>query len=174
MRSLWRRSLEIVRRSALDREAEEIAIPLALRIEEKCRAGIDPVEARRQALVELGRIEPAREQVAEGRTGFQLEQLGRDVAYAARVLRRTPTVSLLSIVMLGLAIGVSALLFALVNHIVLQPLPYPTANRLVRIYDRNPEIGVEQGGAASGTSTTGGGAATASTRLPPATRWAGR
>ena len=51
---------------------------------------------------------------------------------------------------MGVGIGVSAILFALVNGIVLRPLPYPEADRLVRIFDTNPQAGVERAGVAIG------------------------
>ena len=57
--------------------------------------------------------------------------------YAARVLRRSPGVTLLSVATMGVGIGVSTILFALVNGIVLRPLPYPEPDRLVRIFDTN-------------------------------------
>ena len=79
-----------------------------------------------------------------------LEQLVREVAYAARVLRRSPGVTLLSVATMGVGIGVSALLFTLVDGIVLRPLPYPEPDRLVRIFDTNPQAGIERTGAASG------------------------
>ncbi len=87
---------------------------------------------------------------APGRMRVVLEPLGRELAYAARLLRRSPGVSLLSVATMGVGIGVSAVLFALVNAIVLRPLPYPEADRLVRIFDTNRTAGVERAGAASG------------------------
>jgi MacB-like periplasmic core domain len=78
------------------------------------------------------------------------EQLARDAVYAARTLRRSPGLTLLSAGTLGVGIGVATLLFALVHAIVLRPLPYPQPDRLVRIFDRNPEAGVDRSGVASG------------------------
>jgi predicted permease len=51
---------------------------------------------------------------------------------------------------MGLGIGVTALLFTLINGIVLRPLPYPESDRLVRIFDTNQSAGVDRSGAASG------------------------
>jgi putative ABC transport system permease protein len=151
MRSLWRRILELVAKPRLEREAaEELAHHIELAVEAKRRAGVDEAEARRQARLELGSPDLAREQLAEGRTGFVLEQIARELAYAARVLRRTPGVALLSIATMSIGIGASAVLFALVNSIVLSPLPYPESERLVRIIDTNPQLGIEETGAASG------------------------
>ena len=51
---------------------------------------------------------------------------------------------------MGVGIGVSTVLFALVNGIVLRPLPYPEPDRLVRIFDTNLQAGIDRAGAASG------------------------
>ena len=82
--------------------------------------------------------------------GWRLEQLLRETHYAARVLRRSPGITLLSVATMGVGIGVSTLLFALVNGIVLRPLPYPEPDRLVRIFDTNIAAGIDRAGAASG------------------------
>ena len=151
MTGLWRRVLEIVRRRQLEREsAEEIAHHVEMLVSRKVEAGIDEAEARRQVRIELGAMESAQEQVAEGRTGFALERLARELVYAARILRRSPGVTLLSVVTMGVGIGASTVLFALVNGIVLRPLPYPEPDRLVRIFDTNLQAGINRAGAASG------------------------
>jgi putative ABC transport system permease protein len=79
-----------------------------------------------------------------------LEQCFRELKYAARVLRFSPGVTLLSMATMGVGIGVSAILFILVNAIVLRPLPYPEPDRLVRIFDTNIASGIDRTGAASG------------------------
>ena len=79
-----------------------------------------------------------------------LGQFTRELKYAARVLRRSPGLTLLSVATMGVGIGVSTVLFALVNGIVLRPLPYPEPERLVRIFDTNREAGIDRAGAASG------------------------
>ena len=151
MRTLWRRLLELVWARGLDREsAEELAHHVDLLVDEKRRAGLDEDEARRQARRELGRVDLAREQLAETRGGFQLEQLCKEAVYALRVLRRAPSVTMLSVATMGVGIGVSTILFALVSGILLQPLPYSDPEQLVRIFDANPQLGVERAGAASG------------------------
>ena len=147
----WRRLLELVSPGRIDRETvEELAHHVELATSRKRESGLDHREARRQALADVGGIAPARQQIAEGRTGFALEQMARELRWAARVLRRSPGISLLSIGTLAVGIGASAMLFALVDGIVLRPLPYPDPDRLVRIFDTNPEAGVDRAGAASG------------------------
>ena len=151
MRALWRRVLELVWTRRLDREsAEELAHHFDTLVDEKRRAGLDEEDARRHARRELGSVDHAREQLAESRSGFQLEQLWREALYAIRVLRRAPGITLLSVATMGVGIGVSTILFALVSSILLRPLPYEHPEQLVRIFDTNPQLGVERAGAASG------------------------
>ena len=151
MRSVWRRIVELLFAGRLDRDsADELSHHVESVVVEKMRSGIGEPEARRQARIELGSIRATRERLAEGRARFPVEQLTREVRYAARVLRTSPGVTLLSIGAMGIGIGVSAILFALVDGIVLRPLPYPDSERLVRIFDENPQIGVDRSGVTTG------------------------
>ena len=74
----------------------------------------------------------------------------KELAYAWRLLRRAPGPTGLSVVTIGIGIAVSIVLSTLVDGVVLRPLPYPTADRLVTIVDTNPELGVDRTGTASG------------------------
>lgn len=150
-RGVGRRLLELFRPGRLDREAvEELAHHVEQVVARNVAAGMEEPEARRRALVEVGRIADARETIAEGRTCFALEQVAREIGYAARVLRRAAGTSALSVLTMGLGIGVTATLFTLVDRIALRPLPYPAPDRLVRIFDRNPTAGVRRSGVAAG------------------------
>src|SRR4030095_180151 len=144
MRALRRRLAELFRRSHLDREsAEEMTTHLEMFVAQQVARGVSEPEARRQARMELGTIESARDQVADERTGVTVEQLWRELTHSARVLRRSPGLTSVSVVTIGVGIGVSAILFALVNGIVLSPLRYPDSDRLVPIFDTNPTAGYE-------------------------------
>jgi putative ABC transport system permease protein len=147
MHGVWRRLVELFRPGRLDRETlEELAHHVDLAAARARQSGVSDREARRQA----GSIASVRQQVAEERTGFAVEQIARELRWAARLLRRSPGISLLSIATLAIGTGASAILFALVDGVVLRPLPYPEPDRLVRIFDTNPEAGVDRAGAASG------------------------
>jgi putative ABC transport system permease protein len=131
----------------LDRETQaELAQHLELAAAEKVRAGLEPAEARRLARLEWGDPEPAREQLREGRAGYWLDSLFKDVAYGARRLRRAPTFSSACVLTVALGVGASTALYAVVNAVVLKPLPLPEPAALVRIYDTNLSKGVERTG----------------------------
>ena len=67
-----------------------------------------------------------------------LEGWWSDVRVAGRALRRNPTFSLVTILTLALGIGANAAIFAVVNAVLLRPLPYPAASRLVRLWETRP------------------------------------
>ena len=151
MKGLFRRAAEIMCPTRLDRESgEELSYHTELLVARKVASGIEEHEARRQAVAEIGAVSSACEQIAEERTGFALGQLARELRSAARVLRRSSGVTLLSIGTIGLGIGVSTVLITLVTDIVLRPLPYSDPERLVRVFDTNPRSGVDRAGVASG------------------------
>ena len=151
MSALRRRCRELFQRHRVDREAvDELEQHVALAVAEKIRTGVDEREARRQARLELGSVVAVRQQLAEGRTGFLLEQLVREIRYAGRVLRRASGQTGLSVATIGVGIAVSTVLFALIDGVVLRPLPYPAADQLVSVADTNLERGVERTGVASG------------------------
>jgi putative ABC transport system permease protein len=68
-----------------------------------------------------------------------LLDLGRDVAYAARLLWRTPGFTAIALVTLGLGIGANTAIFSVLNAVLLRPLPYSAPERLAMIGDRGPD-----------------------------------
>jgi putative ABC transport system permease protein len=63
-----------------------------------------------------------------------VDQLKQDVLYAMRRLIKAPAFTFIAVITLALGIGANSAIFSVVNGILLQPLPYPEANRLVGIY----------------------------------------
>jgi len=147
----FRRGLyELVHAGRLDREAEEeLSQHVETAVAEKVRRGLDESEARRQVRIELGHPDSARERLREGRPGALVESLRRDVAYAVRMLRKRPGFSALCVLTIALGVGASTALFAVLQAVVLRPLPLPRPESLVRVFDTNPEAGVERTGVAS-------------------------
>ncbi|HEX6313202.1 MAG TPA: ABC transporter permease, partial [Gemmatimonadaceae bacterium] len=105
--------------------------------EERVRRGIDPVEARRQALLAFGGVEQYREQAREARGTRAVEDVVSDIRYAWRGLRGNPGFTLTAILVLGVGIGATSTVFSIVHSVILAELPYPEPDRLVRVVEKN-------------------------------------
>ena len=70
-----------------------------------------------------------------------LEQIFRDLRYALRGLGRSSMFTAAAVLTLALGVGANTAIFSVVNVVMLQPLPFGEPDRLVRIYESNPERG---------------------------------
>jgi len=70
-----------------------------------------------------------------------MERLRQDLKHGLRMLRRTPGFTLVALVVFALGIGANAAIFSIVHAVLLQPLPYPDASRLVRVWHTPPQSG---------------------------------
>ena len=130
---------DLCARRRLAREAEqEIEMHLDLLAKRYVHAGKSPAEARRLARAKFGGVAQVRESLRD-QAGFpMLESVVRDVRYAARGLLRNPGFSLVVVLTLGVGVGANAAVFSFVNAVLLQPLPYPEADRLVAVQETSP------------------------------------
>ncbi len=127
--SWWTR---LFRRDRLDRDLDrELQFHIDSRVQDLVRGGADPAEARRRALAEFGGMTPIRETTREARGLRWLEDLGADVRYAVRMMRRSPGFALAAILSLGLGIGANAAVFSVLDAIVLRQLPVKSPSELV-------------------------------------------
>jgi putative ABC transport system permease protein len=118
------------RRSELD---EEIEFHLEHAITTRIAAGLDPAEARRQALIEFGGIEPTREQCERQRPRWWIGTLMQDVHYAFRGFGRNPLFTISVLITLALGIGATTAVFSVVDRILFRPLPYAEPSRIVSL-----------------------------------------
>jgi len=134
-RELWARVKGIMRRGDPDRDfEEEIAQHLELATAENLRQGLDPEEARRRAAVRFGSVASALEAVRDERGLPGLSSFLQDVRYALRGMRMNPGFTLVTVLTLMLGIGLSTLLFSLLNALALRPAPgISDAGRLVTL-----------------------------------------
>ena len=125
----------MVGRSRVERGLdEEIRFHLDQQTEKNIRAGMHPREARRQAAIKFGGVEHVKEQTRDEFRAVLIEDALRDLRYGARILARAPGFALVAIITLGLGIGAATAVFSVVNGVLLAPLPYPEANRIVRLF----------------------------------------
>src|SRR5688572_12699661 len=122
----------VVRRDEIEQELdEEMRFHLEMEIARNTRAGMSPDEARRTALLSFGGVQQFREQHRAERGTRFIERLAQDLRYGARRLRREYGFTLPMIAALGVGIGATVAVLVLVDAVLLRPLPYPDADRLV-------------------------------------------
>lgn len=124
IRELFRRLRSVLRSAEIDRDLDaEMAAHLELAIEENIQRGLSPDEARRVALVRFGGQEQAKEEHREVRGLPFLDALLQDFRFGVRLLRRSPSFSLLAISCLTLGIGANAAVFSWMEGLLFRPYP---------------------------------------------------
>src|SRR5688500_9387447 len=119
---------------------DELLSYVALLTDEKRRAGLEPAEARRAALIEAGGAERAKDEVRDAWTGAWVHALAQDLRHGARRLARDAGLTVAVVLTLALGIGATTAVIGVVDAVLLRPLPYASAERLVVLLHegRNP------------------------------------
>jgi predicted permease len=123
----------------------ELAFHLAQKTEELVAAGFSPDEARREAARRFGDMEFTKtycrdEDVRRERGSRQstiMEELKQDFLYALRALGAAPGFAAVALLTLALGIGANTAIFSVVRGVLLRPLPFPAADRVVRVWHVN-------------------------------------
>ncbi|MGA8593274.1 MAG: ABC transporter permease [Bryobacteraceae bacterium] len=108
--------------------------------EEKIAEGLSPEEARRQAILEFGGSEQVKENMRDVHRLAFIDKTLANLRYAFRFIRKSPTFSATVILTLALGIGGNTAVFSAIDAILLRPLPYPNADRLMVLHEYKTKL----------------------------------
>lgn len=106
--------------------------------------GLDPAEAHRRAMVAFGGFDTHREAMRDGRGARWFDDLGADVRYALRAMRRSPGVAIAVALTIGIGVGTNGIVFGSVNSLLIRPLPAADPSELVGMYTLDTKSGMTQ------------------------------
>ena len=141
----WLKQL-LSRQKMYDDLAEEMQQHLEEKIDVLVGAGMSRHEAEQQARREFGNALALEEQGREVWQWPTLESILADVKFALRQLRKSPGFAVVAVATLALGIGASTAVFSLFDSIVLHPLPYHEADRLILVTETVPQLGSDEVG----------------------------
>ena len=110
-----------------------------LQTEANIRAGMTPEKARDEAWRSFGNRNRALDEAYDVKGGGMFETVMQDVRYGARMLAKHKAFTAIAVITLALGIGANTAIFSVVNELLLRPLPYRDADRIVTMWEVSPE-----------------------------------
>ncbi len=136
LRHLFRRLRHVARRRSFERDVEdELRFHMEMVAERQLARGCSPDDVCALTHKEFGSMERYKEEIRDARGLTFGDDVGRDIRFAFRTLRRTPGFTLIALITFALGIGANTAIFSVVNAVLLRPLPYPNAARVVRLFE---------------------------------------
>src|SRR6267154_4026028 len=144
----WRSLLRVLtrRREFEDGMSEELRFHIEQWTDDLVRSGMSPKEAARRIRMELGSPINIKNDCRESYGLHLFDELRRELSYAARLLRKTPGFTVTALLTLALCLGANLTIFAVIDSVLLRPLPFPEPDRLMTIFNSYPKAGVERDG----------------------------
>jgi predicted permease len=135
--------LALFHRSLLANEIEE---ELRAHIQDRANdlecSGVPRAEAERRARLEFGGYQKYKEEIREAQGTHFLETLIQDLRFGLRMLRKSPAFTAIAVITLALGIGANGAIFAVIENVLLKPLPFPDSAQLVDLGHDVPGIGL--------------------------------
>ncbi len=132
--ALWYRVQALVRKRAVTRDVDaELAFHIDMETDRLVAAGVDRAAARERARRAFGDASRVREECIDERGVRPLDDFAHDVRIGARMLRRSPGLTAVSVITLAVGVGAATTIFSVVDGVLLKPLPYESSGRLVTL-----------------------------------------
>ena len=127
--------------------SEELRFHLEAHAADLIRAGVTPQEAARRTRIEFGSVDAAKEDCRASQGLWVFDALLRYARHAVRPLTRKPGFAAAALAPFALCLGANLAIFAMVDGVLLRPLPFRDAGRLALLYKTYPKVGVDRDGA---------------------------
>src|SRR5690242_3504190 len=121
--------------SDIDRE---MRLHLEMQVDGNIKAGMSPTEAREKAMRSFGNLNRAVDAAYDVKGGGMFETVAQDIRYGVRMLVKHKAFTSIAVLTLALGIGANTAIFSVVNELLLQPLPYRDAERVVTVWEVTP------------------------------------
>jgi putative ABC transport system permease protein len=128
----------LFRRNSMEAELDkELRAHIERQAEKYVQAGMSPENAARRARLEFGGVEQVKEECRDSWGVLLISELGQDLRYGLRQLRRNPGFTNVAVVTLALGIGATTAIFSVAEAVLWKPLPFPESDRLVTLEEHN-------------------------------------
>ena len=135
----------LFKKSAVENDVnDELRFHFDQQVQKLVGSGVPPDEVRRRARLSVGTHDKIQEEFRDASGVRFLETLAQDIRFAFRMLRKSPSFTAVVVLTLTLGIGASTAVFSLVDAVLLKPLPFPHAERIVFPW-RLPKKGLNLG-----------------------------
>ena len=133
----------LFRRSSTESElSDELRFHEERQLNKYLQSGLSESESRRRIRLEFGGMEQVKEECRDARGLHLVDVLIHDTRYAVRTLSKSPGFTLVALLTLALGIGANTAIFSVVYDVLLRPLPYKDASKLVVLDETTPKVGL--------------------------------
>jgi len=144
LRSLFRALTR--RRDFEEGMSEELRFHIEQCTDDLVRSGMSREKAARVVLAELGSPINIKSDCREAFGVHFFDEFRRQLSYAARLFRKTPAFTATALLTLAVCFGANLTIFAVIDSVLLRPLPFPEPDRLMMIFNTYPKAGVDRDG----------------------------
>jgi predicted permease len=125
---------------------EELSFHIEQYTDDLVRSGMSPEKAVRLARRELGSSINIKADCRQAFGVHLFDELRRQLSYAVRLLRKSPGFTATALLTIAVCFGANLTIFAVIDSVLLRPLPFPEPDRLMTIFNTYPKAGVERDG----------------------------
>src|ERR1700733_3357545 len=126
--------------------SDELRFHIEQYADDLVRSGMSREQAARLIRRELGNPINIKADCREALGVHFFDEFGRQLKYAARLLRKSPAFTATALLTLAVCFGANLTIFAVIDSVLLRPLPFPQADRLMMMFNTYPKAGVERDG----------------------------